>query len=1025
LQTNPKTNNFEKDSMAIIRNISIRALLIRTALIFFILILSFLFYVSVLPRLSLIGKKTDYKVHVAYGFHVNLYHSYRIDTNNEEGFGKDIRIIRKIIDVLDRKNQEGIPVKGIWDSENLFSLQEQLPRYAPDIIEDIKRRSQENNDEVILMSYNNALASALTPKEFKESMQRAVSNSHGSGVKDLFGDWSPFVRPQEMMVTPGNYDLYKKMGIKGICLYYSAVTFDAFRAFARELTLEEAHNPITYVNRETGEKAVIIPTYNHGDMIENTSIKRWVRELHREQLRGNIKNDVLLFFNTDADAEYWYGYDLPERLAWMPNTGGLEQSIDSIKDLDYVRFTNLSDYLKDHPPVSEVSFGQDTADGSFNGYVSWAEKAYSHDFWSAVVQNRRLHTFADTLYRYLKKPIPDSLTDALSKSFEKRMRLQSTTNFGLATPFLARTRERVVESVIEKMVQIDQGIQSALNQAAKPVLQNSSGLTRAEGKLHYLDSFLFLPENLSSHEDSGSFLTLNINDSTPSHKEFFLKGKNNSFIPARRVSTFTQNKSDTHSIKLFVPKQYPLATGNYSLYAIEAKDLPAGNLSQTVATTKTLRNRFITVDFSDNGTINHVNYKGKNYLEAGSFIPKIRYGGKLFQPDHFDVTILNKGSQGVASVQLNAELTVPIPGTIAGNAEYQLTLVEELPYLLVSAKIQYPETPMRDVFKPHKPLLARKWDSKWEEVIPLELAMSDTATRNVPFKVLKRNYLGIESSYLIDYFKHSSENLNLSNINNHITAEYVGVAGEKLGLAVSMDTTQLSNFAFSPLKMSYSQNRFSLKLNPFGTYFGKQVVQPTWGDQIGYDVALVSADQYASSASTYNGHQYQFGLMISFFQGRELPEIEKKDLISYARPPFVVINEKIIHQENDQPVDPPKGLLAVPGKEGVYFHWERPEGNPTGYKVYCGTLSGKYDAVYKQNGNQTTVQVLDFLEGQEFELNESYFVTITAVNTDGTESKKSSEIEFTFTGAPKKRQMNVPINSQLRILWATLLSYID
>ena len=38
-----------------------------------------------------------HKVHIAFGFHVNLYHSFRGDTNDENGFGQDIRVIRHII----------------------------------------------------------------------------------------------------------------------------------------------------------------------------------------------------------------------------------------------------------------------------------------------------------------------------------------------------------------------------------------------------------------------------------------------------------------------------------------------------------------------------------------------------------------------------------------------------------------------------------------------------------------------------------------------------------------------------------------------------------------------------------------------------------------------------------------------------------------------------------------------------------------------------------------------------------------
>ena len=47
----------------------------------------------------------NHKIHIAYGFHVNCYHSYRGDTNDNLGFGSDIRIIRKILDVLTDFNE--------------------------------------------------------------------------------------------------------------------------------------------------------------------------------------------------------------------------------------------------------------------------------------------------------------------------------------------------------------------------------------------------------------------------------------------------------------------------------------------------------------------------------------------------------------------------------------------------------------------------------------------------------------------------------------------------------------------------------------------------------------------------------------------------------------------------------------------------------------------------------------------------------------------------------------------------------
>ena len=64
-------------------------------------------------------------VHVAFGFHVNCYHSYRGDTPDALGFGGDLRIIRHILDTLDDRNARGIPVKGTWDFENAFSLEKE------------------------------------------------------------------------------------------------------------------------------------------------------------------------------------------------------------------------------------------------------------------------------------------------------------------------------------------------------------------------------------------------------------------------------------------------------------------------------------------------------------------------------------------------------------------------------------------------------------------------------------------------------------------------------------------------------------------------------------------------------------------------------------------------------------------------------------------------------------------------------------------------------------------------------------
>jgi hypothetical protein len=179
---------------------------------------------------------------------------------------------------------------------------------------------------------------------------------------------------------------------------------------------------------------------------------------------------------------------------------------------------------------------------------------------------------------------------------------------------------------------------------------------------------------------------------------------------------------------------------------------------------------------------------------------------------------------------------------------------------------------------------------RWREVAPAEIQFSPKATRQQPPRILKRNYLGVETHYTLDYFRHSPENLNLDNVNNHITQSYVGIVSGEYGMAIATDTTVQANFAFAPLKMTYDPGEESLQIraNPFGTYHGRQYRPPTRGNGQGYEMTLYTGEQLASAAPTYNGVDREFSLLISFFKGQQMPPRLKEDLLGYAHPPVVV-----------------------------------------------------------------------------------------------------------------------------------------
>ncbi len=837
-----------------------------------------------------IRAENPHNVYISFGFHGNLYHSFRGDTNDEQGFGMDIRIIRRIIQTLDKYNKQGVPVKAVWDFDNMFSLQELLPKYAPDIIADIKRRVTSQGDEAILMSYNNGIMSAMNRREFMDSITWAVTNPWGSGVKDIFGTYSPIVRPQEMMTTPGNFNLYKQAGIPYISLYYSATPFDTFRVFTDPLTMAQAHNPLTYRNAGTHEEITVIPTYNIGDLLENVSLQAWAEKLHHLQETGEINRDVLIYINFDADSEFWYGVDLPWYLDWLPETKGLDGLISQVKDLGYVKFTNLMDYLNTHPPVGEICFNQDTADGSFNGYNSWAEKAYAPSFWSAIEKNRRVHSAVEHTFQLLKTPVPDQIKALKDQSYILRLRMLSTTNFGMATPYLAPQREEVVESLTRQLNQLSGRLMNMTKADIMDHFQNTALNKTPKNNTEILDMVFVLKDIVHQNTNAGCYLTLTLPDKTPLFHELTLWDVNGRKIPLRIIDTAKSLKNNSLSVKAYVPPAYDLPDGPYFLSAYAEPGHANTGKPVITANRKELRNRKIKLKFSDN-QIAGLWHNNVQQLEKGSLLPHIRYGDQVITPENLTIYLIKENGNQSKSIGVSGQLN-PAGKKILkpGVFDYHFTLVDDLPYLFINGTITYPQTIKDTINKNVAPAMRRKMDTRWKETAPVELRLADYATVEDPFQVIKRNYLGVQSSYALNYYQHSPGNLNLDDINNHITAEFVGVSGKNRMVAVAMDTTVMSSFAFAPMKMQYNKNkeRFHLQINPFGTYHGSQYKPPTWGNRNGYEATVLTGYQFQSAAPTYNGYTNTFSIMIAFNNTGKLPETTQQDLIAFARPSMVM-----------------------------------------------------------------------------------------------------------------------------------------
>ena len=78
------------------------------------------------------GIKMDYKIHIAFGFHVNCYHSYRGDTNDEQGFEKAVKIYSGFNNVAEKKIEQ--IRAGFLVRESLCMLRVEQTRIAKDLL---------------------------------------------------------------------------------------------------------------------------------------------------------------------------------------------------------------------------------------------------------------------------------------------------------------------------------------------------------------------------------------------------------------------------------------------------------------------------------------------------------------------------------------------------------------------------------------------------------------------------------------------------------------------------------------------------------------------------------------------------------------------------------------------------------------------------------------------------------------------------------------------------------------------------
>lgn len=857
-------------------------------------------------------KLEDKKVFFILSPHINLYHSYRGDSRGMTGFGKDLQLMRGILDKLDEIEDMGFSfgdMKISWDYADIYWSIQLQKEYQQDVLDRVIERCKMKKDEVVFGSWGNVAQPILDTEELLQDQKWFQENSMGIGVRQLFkGRVAPYARTQETMFTQGMIEVYNKLGIEGICIYYSVYQFDVGRPFINpRLDWNQRYGPINFKSVLSDSSILMIPMYGFGDVLDYCSIKRWFKLIRNAQKRGDIKGHALIFLNFDMDYDLWLSVPLPSFLRWMPNSRGLLEFAEAVDQYDYVEFANLIDTVPKMEIRGETILRQDAADGNWNGFYSWAQKYDNTKFWTVGQWARWLKCMADTLIsaKQVKNSIPQineylrEGDDQSNTYLRNKILFASTTNFGLSMPFQHPQRRQTA------MTYGLRALYASLN--AMQFVNNDivSDLSKKDQNNNFMTIFPITKRGISEAEVKPVINSLLINSELPADfskdvsnlKEDF---KSKCYIDKGDHIKYAFYEDDLESIlkiESIIPVSSFEKSGSFSLdLSLEPENEERLDKANLISSKNGLKNKFIMIEFNENGKIISFKYKGEEYACPKFLDSAVTFGEigkeKRFESIKDDVRVIRDGSDGFsASIKIDSKFEI-LPKKVV-HSEKILKLYSDLPYLFIEVSMDLCDIRGEEIIEDGTSFVQERYDKRWLEVMPCEVK-PNILGKNKSLRIWKHNFLGKVSYFDLDMKEIDAKNADLDCLVANITDGWMGISNGKNGLLIGYNGLKAANFAFTPIKMKDKGfgdchiKAQQVRINPFGTYYGKDLHYWTLGTGHGQKYIPTLFGTLESSAPTFNGKKISFEIVLIPYKGDAPPEDLKSFLNHNALPPLIL-----------------------------------------------------------------------------------------------------------------------------------------
>jgi hypothetical protein len=862
------------------------------------------------PRLRKLELE-DKRIYFVMSPHINYYHSYRGDSFGTDGFGLDMKIMRKILDDITICEDQGLckgKVRISWDYSDLYWSVQLQQKYQPEVLENVIERCKQGKDEVIIGSWGNCALPILNTEEFIQQCTWNLENSIGIGLQQLFPNRiAPYLRVQETMFTHGMIELFEKVGIKGILNYYAVIPFDTCRPLINpRLDWNQRYGLVDFKSTVSDVNCFMIPMYGIGDIIDHLSIEKWFEFIRKKQKSGDIEGHALVVLNHDMDSPAWKGTKVPKFLRWMPNTGGIKEFIKAVDKFEYVELMNLLDIVPKLKKYGAITIKQDLADGCWCGYYNWAQKYSNTQYWTLSQHARWLKCATDTLIAqnitqtnlkeinaFLRHP--DDSFDTYTKNM---ILFSSTTHFGMSMPFQHPHRQKTALKYGIKSFKL---AEKAFSTALEIAISSEWRSTGEDGYNLYI-----LPiqnRGTTEKEISPIYSTILIKSDLPSsiitdgylvlHKDRYCIWKdeiNEKYVLEGFLSPSSLNKKGYFKYRMKNANIVPI---------LDETDIDLN------ASTTSLKNKFIKITFDKNGKIKSFLFKGREFSSKNFLDSAIVFGHpkdiKKYNSLSDKVKVLHDGSNNFsASVRISSnfamidELEVTVKKT--------LKVYADIPYLFIDVQMIIPE--IKGIITSDSNIYGVKitYDDRWQEVIPCEIRPNILGMNNNYLRIWKHNFFGHTNHFDLDMADVDPKNADVDCFVSNVSNGWMAVSNQEKGLLIGFNSLKAANFAFTPIKIrekgfeDLEQIGQQIRINPFGTYFGKMLHHWIQGST-GHAQQIIPnySNTFKSTAPTFSGKTLEFNLLLSPYLIVD-SDMPPKSIQSFANhfsfPPLVIFQDR-------------------------------------------------------------------------------------------------------------------------------------